>query len=139
VTPDHPAIDPTPESLARFHQDLPSGQPIVMLNLLRFRAEAAYRPKDLQPPCSGRAAYAEYSRHVLPMLAAVGGKPVFLGRARCALVAPEGEDWDEVLLVQYPSKEAFLQMVGSAAYRAVVHHRTAALADSRLVATLPAA
>jgi uncharacterized protein (DUF1330 family) len=132
-----PAIDPTRASLGRFQQQLPGGKPIVMLNLLRFRAEAAYRDADAQAPCSGRAAYAEYSRQVLPLLDAVGGKLLWLGRAHAALIAPAGEEWDEVLLVQYPSKEAFMEMIGSAEYRAIVHHRTAALTDSRLVATLP--
>jgi hypothetical protein len=56
-----------------------------------------------------------------------------MGRARAALIAPEGESWDEVVLVHYPSRRAFLRMVQSDAYRAIVHHRTAALADSRLV------
>jgi uncharacterized protein (DUF1330 family) len=68
----------------------------------------------------------------------VRGKPIWLGRAQAAPIAPEGEDRDEVLPVQYPSKEAFLRMVGSAEYCAIAHHLAAALADWRLVATLPA-
>jgi uncharacterized protein (DUF1330 family) len=130
------AIDPTRESLAHFGEAFPEGLPVVMLNLLRFRERAADR--DAQAPRSGRAAYAEYSRLVTPMLAAVGGKPLWMGRTHATLIAPEGEAWDEVLLVQYPSREAFLQMVTSAEYRAVVHHRTAALADSRLIASVAA-
>jgi len=40
-----------------------------------------------------------------------------------------------VLLVEYPSREAFASMIQSSAYAAIVHHRTAALRDSRLIAT----
>jgi uncharacterized protein (DUF1330 family) len=132
------AIDPTRESLIRFVAEVPSGQPVMMLNLLRFREQADYGVEYLGASCSGREAYAEYSRQVLPLLQGVGGQPVWLGQAHCAVIAPAGEDWHEVLLVKYPHKEAFLQMIQSAAYRAIVHHRTAALADSRLLATTEA-
>ena len=36
-------------------------------------------------------------------------------------------------LVRYPSRAAFLRMVKSDAYQAIMPHRTAALADSRLI------
>jgi uncharacterized protein (DUF1330 family) len=51
------------------------------------------------------------------------------------VIGPEGEQWDDVLLVQYPSRRAFLTMVGRADYQQAVVHRRAALADSRLIAT----
>jgi uncharacterized protein (DUF1330 family) len=127
------AIDPSRASLARFVAEVPAEQPLSMLNLLRFRQQAAY-PEPSAMPCSGRGAYAEYTRQVLPLLQGVGGQPFWLGQVHCALIAPAGEEWDEVLLVQYPNKQAFLQMIQSPAYRAIVHHRTAALADSRLLA-----
>ena len=128
------AIDPTRDSVARFVAAFPDAQPLVMVNLLRFRDQAD--DLDGRAPRSGRAAYAEYSRQVMPLLAAVGGKPLWMGRAHASLVAPEGEAWDEVLLVQYPSREAFLKMIRSSEYRAIVHHRTAALSDARLSATV---
>lgn len=136
MNPSRQAIDPTRASVAQFSEAFPEGQPVVMVNLLRFRGQAA--DLDGRAPRSGRAAYAEYSRHVMPLLAAVGGKPLWMGRAHAALIAPEGEAWDEVLLVQYPSRAAFLQMIRSAEYRAIVHHRTAAVSDSRLIATVAA-
>ena len=57
--------------------------------------------------------------------------------AQVALIAPEGEQWDELLLVRYPSKAAFLGMLADPEYRAATVHRTAALADSRLIGCLP--
>jgi len=41
------------------------------------------------------------------------------------------------VLMEYPSREAFIEMTSSAEYQAISHHRTAALADSRLIATTP--
>jgi len=126
------AIDPTRESIKRFAEEFPADTPAVMLNLLRFRDQAEYADARV-PLCRGRTAYAEYSRLIEPMLAAAGAKVLWVGKSFAALIAPAGEEWDEVLLVQYPSKEAFLGMIKSQAYQAIVHHRTAALADSRLV------
>ena len=50
------------------------------------------------------------------------------------MIGPSDEAWDEVLLVQYPSRKAFLTMAGNPEYLACTVHRTAALADSRLIA-----
>lgn len=127
-----PCIDPTRDSVKRFAEDFPAATPVVMLNLLRFREQAAYLDSSV-PACSGRKAYAQYSKLIEPILAAAGGKVLWGGNSFSALIAPPGEAWDEVLLVQYPSKEAFLDMVQSTDYQAIVHHRTAALEDSRLV------
>ena len=54
---------------------------------------------------------------------------------RASVIAPDTEEWDETVLVQYPSREAFLGMIESEAYLAISPHRTAALLDSRLIAT----
>jgi uncharacterized protein (DUF1330 family) len=62
----------------------------------------------------------------------VGGGVFFMSPAHAPVIGPEGE-WDVVLLVQYPSRQAFLTMVADPEYQACAHHRTAALADSRLI------
>ncbi len=130
-----PSLSPSRESFAHFVSAVPADTPIVMLNLLRFNAQAQYPQGSTESATTGRAAYAEYSRLITPLLAAAGAQVLWLGRAHSALIAPAGETWDEVLLVRYPDKQAFAQMTSSAAYLAIVHHRMAALADSRLVAT----
>ena len=125
------AIDPTRESFKALFERAPTQGPVQMLNLLAFRdtAEGGGR--------TGRQAYADYSRAVAPLLAAAGGRVQWFANAHHALIAPPGEEWDEVLLVEYPSRNAFVGMIQSAAYAAIVHHRTAALRDSRLIATTP--
>jgi uncharacterized protein (DUF1330 family) len=40
------------------------------------------------------------------------------------------------LLVRYPSLDAFLEMIDSPEYKSSVHHRTAAIDDSRLIPML---
>ncbi len=127
-------VNPTLAFMAEFERKSPDDDPIVMLNLLRFRDEADYGPAGPAGK-TGREAYATYSRSVLPLLFEVGGQPLWMGDARAMVIGPGDESWDEVLLVQYPSRSAFLRMVKSPAYQAIMHHRTAALSDSRLVET----
>lgn len=130
-------IEPTRSQLERFIADDPGG-PAVMLNLLRYREEADYAEHpDLDPgrPVTGREAYTAYSDAVLPILAGVGGGIEMFGACQGTLIGPEGEEWDDIVLVRYPSTSAFVQMVSSPEYQAIQGHRAAALADSRLVRT----
>ena len=128
-------IDPTPADLKRIASDIPLDTPVTMLNLLRFREQAASPEDSGQPACSGRAAYARYSEIAIRHVKAVGGEPVVMADVLGRFIGPEDEDWDEMLLVRYPSLSAFLDMVGNADYQAGAVHRTAALADARLIVT----
>ncbi|MBU3701973.1 MAG: DUF1330 domain-containing protein [Acidimicrobiia bacterium] len=120
-------IEPSSEQLQRFAGSVDDG-PVVMLNLLRYAERA-----DDDSGRTGREAYAEYGAAVVPMVLARGGSIELMGEMSPSLIAPADEDWDEVVLIRYPSRAAFLDMITSAEYRAVQHHRTVALADSRLL------
>ena len=109
-------------------------RPIVMINLLRFRDRAQYRSPGDANPCSGSEAYARYAREAFRFVTSVGGQVIWRGSPRAVLLGPTTERWDDALLVQYPSKQAFLQMIGNPDYQAITVHRTAALEDSRLIA-----
>jgi uncharacterized protein (DUF1330 family) len=130
-----PWIDPSPEQVQQLLADASDESPIVMINLLRYRNRADYPQGSGAAPCSGREAYQRYGALVLPMLGEVGASVLWRGSAKQMVIGPEGEHWDEVLLVQYPSRRAFLTMVGRADYQQAVAHRRAALDDSRLIAT----
>ena len=134
-----PSLNPSAEQLKRFAEQLPAGEPILMLNLLRFNPQAAYPADSDHLPCSGPEAYARYSRTAIRKVRAAGGDVQMAATAQMALIAPEQEHWDEILLVRYPSPEAFLAMLADEEYRAATLHRTAALADSRLIACSPRA
>jgi uncharacterized protein (DUF1330 family) len=128
------AIHPSEAQLQAFLAE-PEDGPIVMINLLRWRERAAYAEGSGDPPCTGQEAYGRYSDAVMPLLAKVGGRPVWIGLVRNTVIAPEGEAWDQAILVEYPSRQAFIEMTTSEAYQAAARHRSAALADSRLIAT----
>jgi uncharacterized protein (DUF1330 family) len=117
-------IDPTGQDLKRYLAEDPGG-PVVMLNLLKFKAEG------------GRESYAAYMRALTDYTAKIGAEVVYLGDTSTTLVAPAAHDWDAVLLVRYPSREAFSKMVADPEYQAVTHLRTAALEEAVLEATVP--
>ncbi|WP_336031162.1 DUF1330 domain-containing protein [Geodermatophilus sp. FMUSA9-8] len=52
-----------------------------------------------------------------------------------ASVAEQGQDRDAVLLVRYPSREAFSRMVADPEYQQFTHFRTAALTEAVLQPT----
>ena len=129
-------IHPSQAEIDAFAQQSVSSKPIVMLNLLRFRELADYAGADVDPgPISGRAAYERYGRAVVKLLWRTGGRLLWAGSVRTNLIAPSYEQWDQALLVYYPSRAAFVRMVTSEEYPKVVVHRTAALEDSRLLET----
>ncbi|SFR42210.1 Uncharacterized conserved protein, DUF1330 family [Marinobacter daqiaonensis] len=127
-------INPTSTAMSEVLSKTPKGQPVVMLNLLKFREQADY--KERGGGVSGRDAYREYGRGAIRCIQAVGGQLVWSGRPTGTLIGPEDEQWDEVLLVRYPSLDAFLKMIDSPEYKSIVHHRTAAIEDSRLMPML---
>ena len=128
-------LDPTEENGRAFVMRQLEG-PFEMLNLLRFRDVADYTADpELAPDrrISGRQAYALYKAHTLPFLREIGAEVVYLGEGGAPLIGPIDEVWHEVLLVRHPSAGEFLQFARNKAYLAGLGHRTAALADSRLI------
>jgi len=118
------SVDPTGADLKRFLDEDPGG-PVVMLNLLKFR------------PDGGRESYLEYARSFQPFAGRVGAEVLYVGDCSTTLVAPEPHDWDAVLVVRYPSREAFSRMVADPEYQEITHLRTEALSQAVLQATTP--
>jgi uncharacterized protein (DUF1330 family) len=130
-----PTIDPHKEDFERLTRTVPLDTPVVMLNLLRYREQAAYPAGSNFTACTGREAYARYSKVALEKVKSVGGEPVWFVEVLERFIGPVGEEWHEMLLVRYPTLSAFLQMLAMPDYRAATVHRTAALEDARLIVT----
>ncbi|MBW1779868.1 MAG: DUF1330 domain-containing protein [Deltaproteobacteria bacterium] len=127
-------INPEPGQLQKALSNVPSGKPVVMLNLLKFRDKALY--EDGVSEISGRKAYAIYSEGAIKHIQRVGAKLIWSAEVKAPIICPEHEEWDQVLLVIYPSMEKFLEMVNDPEYQKIAIHRTAALEDSRLITTV---
>lgn len=106
------------EGFAAFSGRAGESGPVVMLNLLAFESDG------------GRERYMEYAAAVAPLLERAGGRIVWTGLPAQALLGEES--WDLVALVEYPSRGAFLEMIGSAEYQAIAHLRTEALTRGEL-------
>jgi len=116
------AVDPRGADLKRYLAEDPGG-PVVMLNLLRFR------------PDGGRERYLEYVEHFRRTASPYGAEVLYSGEGATALVAEPGQSWDAVLLVRYPSRQSFSDMVRDPEYSAGTHLRTDALEEAVLQAT----
>ncbi|OCC05683.1 DUF1330 domain-containing protein [Labrys sp. WJW] len=130
-----PFLSPTQEAGRAFVTRGLAG-PVTMLNLLRFREIADYSASpDLAPaaPISGEEAFQRYIVHTLPFLSRSGGEVQFLGSGGAFLIGPETERWDLVMLIRQASVRSFLAFADDRDYLAGLGHRTAALADSRLL------
>lgn len=126
-------VDPTREQFARF-KGLERGGPIHMLNLVRFRERAAYEDGRA---ASGEEAYDAYARASGPVFQRVGGRQRWVGRFELMVIGPESEHWHRVFVAEYPSFQAFVEMLRDPVYREAVKHRQAAVLDSRLIRLEP--
>ncbi len=115
---------PNPDQMEAFLARKDDG-PVVMLNLLKFK------------PDGGAESYAQYGAAVAPLLEKTGGRSTYMGAAAELLIGTE--DWDMMLIVEYPTRQALLNMITSDEYRAVQHLRDDAIVRSVLLATDPVA
>jgi uncharacterized protein (DUF1330 family) len=123
---------PTFERLVPLAQDA-DATPVMMLNLLKFHARAQYddgRGEDI----SGREAYLRYAVEMQKIIEAAGGRFVFSGVPSQLIIGEVDELWDEVGIVEYPSRAAFHRIATSPEVMAIGVHRTAGLAGQLLIA-----
>ncbi len=113
---------PNPEAIQALTQSTDPGK-VVMLNLLKFK------------PAGGAESYAQYVNRVTPILERIGARAIFAGPVTTTVIG--NKPWDSMLLVEYPSRKAFLEMVSSPEYQAVSHFREDALEHSELHAISP--
>jgi hypothetical protein len=98
---------PSAEQLTAFLA-LPQDEPVVMLNLLTFKAEATGDHAGV----SGRDAVLEYSRAMREFVEAHGGSFVLAADVDLQLIGDGGEHVDFVAIMRYPSRRAFLELAG---------------------------
>ncbi|HKP89580.1 MAG TPA: DUF1330 domain-containing protein [Thermoleophilaceae bacterium] len=110
--------------------------PLVMLNLNRYRERAAYTdapPGGGSADVSGREAYERYGAVALDVLRRVGGDVLWQAFATLTVIGDDGERWDEVIAVRYPSAQAFLDLALDPEIGAALAHRDAGLEHATLI------
>lgn len=124
---------PTDEQMSQFAGSSEKDKPVTMLNLLKFHPNANYSDHPDEAPCSGKEAFARYEALVVPCFESYGARMIYSGNALATVIGPKEEQWDRVILVEYPSIQHMVDMLGSERYQSFVHHRAAATLDSRLL------
>jgi uncharacterized protein (DUF1330 family) len=125
------AITPNRDQFAALATQ-PDDGPVVMLNLLKFKDRATENADE-----SGAEAYRRYGDAATTMIEERGGTILWAGRADQILIGDPDEPWDQVLLVQYPSRAAFIEMVTQPEYDEAHAHRESGLERTVVVACTP--
>ena len=115
------------EEIQKFMQH-PDEKPVVMINLLKFKNET-------EDGVEGAELYKCYKQKAAELLKQVGGKLLWLGKADQYLIGDKNDKWDEVLLVEYPSRAAFLKMISLPEFEEVKKDRKASLKSTVLIAS----
>jgi uncharacterized protein (DUF1330 family) len=120
-------VSPTGKQIKEL-ADSADDKPVVMVNLLKFK-------NITESGEQGSKAYERYGRNTMPILQEIGARVLWLGSVKQVFIGGEYDYWDEVLLVEYPSRKAFLQMISRPDYIKIHMDREMALENSALLAT----
>ena len=122
-------VTPPKEKFVDFIKNYPSQTPLVMLNVLKFKNKSGNGDE------SGETAYNRYGKNVKPLLEKVGAKAIWAGNVKKTVIGDYNAQPDRILIVYYPSKEAFIEMSTSEAYLKIGDDRKIALEYGGLIAT----
>ena len=124
-------LQPTGDQVRAF-RDRQTGEPIAMLNLLKFKDKAVYedgRATEL----TGREAYGLYGKAFEEILGPQGVKVLYSGEIRGLLIGQGDDLWDAVAVIQYPSTQVMLDMLRNEEYQQAQQHRAAGLEGQLLI------
>jgi uncharacterized protein (DUF1330 family) len=141
------AITPTKEQFDAFAHHDRDGE-VVMINLLHFSAPAAEGAGAASAEAasadeggehsSGSDAYRTYGDAAVQMVEERGGRVLWMGQPEQVLIGDtEADGWDMAVLVSYPSRAAFINMVTSPKYAEAHTHRERGLDRTVLLACRP--
>src|SRR5262249_9556162 len=123
------AIYPTSEQMEKLLAG-PADQPVVMVNLLRFKPSAGAPDEGI----SGEEAYRRYAGPMRAFVESRGGRFLWIGRVDGQVIGQGGEGFHMIGLVEYPSRQAFLAIAGDPHVQQIGVHRAAGLESQWLIA-----
>ena len=106
----------SPTAIDAFFSDAEDA-PVVMLNLIHFAADG------------GRDRYLKYLNLAEPILQRFGARILYSGNGLAVLSAGDTAGWDAVVLVQYPSRSAFQNMIADPDYQVAFKVGVSAIKD----------
>ncbi len=115
-----------PNVLAFIFRGDRNAESVVIVDLLDFSDDG------------GATAYArDFEQPASAMIAALGGRTIWKARPDTVVRGQAGDAWSALELVAYPSRSAFIELVTSSDYRALLDARDAALKRSAVLAAIP--
>jgi len=114
-------IHPTKEQFRNLVANYPADQPVIMINILKYR-EKARKGNE-----SGVSAYERYGQNVIPFMKKVGAQLLWRGKVNSTLIGDSKEQPDTILLVRYPTLQHFIDMTSDPEYVKVSEDRSIAL------------
>ena len=123
-------ISPTPELMEELMKG-PQDTPVVMVNLLRFKATADAPDEGL----TGAAAYQLYGNQMVQWVLSQGGRLIWSGQVDSWVIGDTEEEFHSVALMEYPSRAEFRRIISDPRVAEYSKHRTAGLEMQWLIAT----
>ncbi len=108
------SISPTDAQLIEF-EALPQDQPIVACNILKIKRGA----DGLVDPAA-MASMMTYAQGMKRFVEAAGAEFIFAGMVDQLFVGPEGEDFQFLSMMRYPSRAAYLSLANDPEIQATI-------------------
>ena len=124
------ALYPTAEQIQTLLAG-PADCPVVMVNLLRYKPRADAGDTER----SGEEAYARYAAAMRTIVESHGGRFLWAGRVDSLVIGDTPEEFHMIGLVEYPSRQKFVEIMLSDRVREVAGDRAAGLESQWLIAT----
>ena len=118
-------VQPKPENIRAYLSG--AEEPVVMVNLLKFRERAEYEDAR-ETELTGSQAYGLYAVEMRKLVEAAGGRFLYAGEVESLLLGEVDDLWDTVALVEYPTPKALLSITSTGDFQAIEQHRIAGLA-----------
>lgn len=127
------AIYPSSEQIQALLASTEDG-PVVMVNLLKFKPVADAAP-GREPGLSGEAVYRQYVDAMVPFVESKGGRVIWSGRMISQVIGTGGEQFQMIALMQYPSRQVFVEIAMDPYVAQIGELRAAGLEMQWLLAT----
>jgi uncharacterized protein (DUF1330 family) len=124
------SVVPEPEQIKSLMEG-PADTPVVMVNLLSFKAEADGGNEGM----SGAESYMLYGGKMKEFVESKGGRFLWTGRVDSMVLGETDYDFEVIALVEYPSRKAFVEIASSPHVAEIGEDRKKGLAGQWLIAT----
>ena len=133
-------IFPSSKQFSRLFIDNQEKNPVAMLNLLKYHSTAEY-PKEFsgKKEKSGAAAYNQYGKQVMRVVAKLGGYITHMGEVEGSIIKDNVNSWEEYAIMRYPNRTALRTMLSlkEQGEGAMKIHRDVGIDKTKVIALNP--